>query len=299
MRLVMQLTRFVVFSFILANAVLGFENLLFITNYGKIQLYSKPDINSIAGEFSPINTNIKIIFLSRVSHENREILLTDAYKNVIFKYITTPHEIVYIQIGQFNFIGHMTRDSILHLPITEIPAINENKHLHLDLYNTIEKLGESNITVQHALSFAFLMREFELVEDLSRSLDEVFDSQGRDYPSVMAIYITSRTLLNTKSIYLENSDKMPLRETRDVTDGECIIQDDFQKTTDKRICAKYPTGKNCKGMCGPGSLCWSFLCQDCCYHQGCADHDNCCAINGMGNLKCFFPTGFTCKHYEY
>jgi hypothetical protein len=42
-------------------------------------------------------------------------------------------------------------------------------------------------------------------------------------------------------------------------------------------CAGYPNAaSSCYGMCGPGCSCWSWVCGDCCYHYGCAVHDNWC-----------------------
>jgi hypothetical protein len=38
----------------------------------------------------------------------------------------------------------------------------------------------------------------------------------------------------------------------------------------------WPTANNCYGMCGPGCSCWSWVCGDCCYHGGCAKHDQWC-----------------------
>jgi hypothetical protein len=29
-------------------------------------------------------------------------------------------------------------------------------------------------------------------------------------------------------------------------------------------------------MCGPDCSCWSWVCGDCCYHYGCAVHDDWC-----------------------
>jgi hypothetical protein len=29
-------------------------------------------------------------------------------------------------------------------------------------------------------------------------------------------------------------------------------------------------------MCGNGCSCWSWVCGDCCYHGGCARHDDWC-----------------------
>jgi hypothetical protein len=42
-------------------------------------------------------------------------------------------------------------------------------------------------------------------------------------------------------------------------------------------CQAYPNQDNdCYGMCGPGCDCWSWVCGDCCYHWGCAVHDDWC-----------------------
>lgn len=42
-------------------------------------------------------------------------------------------------------------------------------------------------------------------------------------------------------------------------------------------CTAYPNQNNgCYGMCGPGCTCWSWVCGDCCYHNGCARHDDWC-----------------------
>ena len=294
----MQFVLFTLFSFILPSAVLSLDSLLFSTKYGEVRFYSKPEPNYIAGEFSPSNAeSTKVLFFSRISDKNREISLTDAYKNVIIRYTTTPHDIYYIQIGQFSFIGHMARDNILHLPQTEIPPItNGNGDTHLHLYNTIYAIGESNITAQYAINLAFLTREFELVEDLSQSFGELFNSQGREYPSVMAIYIASKSLINMKSQLLNAIENdTPLREARD---SECIVGEVYPEMPEDVTCLELPKGTSCLGLCGPGNTCWSQLCGDCCFHKGCADHDTCCAVYGMLHPKCMLPSGFSCAQYN-
>jgi hypothetical protein len=43
------------------------------------------------------------------------------------------------------------------------------------------------------------------------------------------------------------------------------------------FCQAYPNqGNQCYGMCGNGCNCWSWVCGDCCYHGGCARHDDWC-----------------------
>ena len=62
-------------------------------------------------------------------------------------------------------------------------------------------------------------------------------------------------------------------------------------------CRRCPVGKNCLGMCGPGChTCLSFVCGDCCYHQGCYDHDMCCVRNAW-SMACLIPVGFSCLLY--
>jgi hypothetical protein len=40
-------------------------------------------------------------------------------------------------------------------------------------------------------------------------------------------------------------------------------------------CEAYPNqDRDCFGMCGPGcTICWDWVCGDCCYHDFCAEHD--------------------------
>ena len=63
-------------------------------------------------------------------------------------------------------------------------------------------------------------------------------------------------------------------------------------------CSTCPQGSECLGMCGPGcSTCWWYVCEDCCYHQGCYDHDVCCGADFF-SLACLIPIGFSCSSYE-
>ena len=68
-------------------------------------------------------------------------------------------------------------------------------------------------------------------------------------------------------------------------------------TTGKRSCLR-PTENNCRGMCGKGCSCWSWVCGDCCSHEGCYEHDLCCKENPT-SPHCLFPYlyGFTCSRF--
>ena len=59
-----------------------------------------------------------------------------------------------------------------------------------------------------------------------------------------------------------------------------------------------PHKNHCLGMCGPGCTCWGFICKDCCFHQGCKQHDLCCRHQALSPF-CLTPFlfGFNCNGF--
>lgn len=47
-----------------------------------------------------------------------------------------------------------------------------------------------------------------------------------------------------------------------------------------------PYSNSCRGMCGPRCLCWKGFCGDCCWNQGCYEHDRCCEAKGYFHKYC-------------
>ena len=63
-----------------------------------------------------------------------------------------------------------------------------------------------------------------------------------------------------------------------------------------RDCTSYPNRANsCIGMCGKGCSCWKWVCGNCCYNQGCYEHDRCCGAKSW--ISCYIPVGFSCKSF--
>ena len=60
---------------------------------------------------------------------------------------------------------------------------------------------------------------------------------------------------------------------------------------------RCPFETECLGMCGPGCRwCWSFACGDCCYWEGCHQHDNECRARFI-SFSCLLPFNFRCAGY--
>ena len=114
---------------------------------------------------------------------------------------------------------------------------------------------------------------------------------GMDSPSVMNFYQFALRLSNAREIsgaaeykakdsFTSDSKGYYHQQKRGVpckTDATC--------STDRCPSKKY--NNDCFGMCGPGCWCWKFVCGDCCMHQYCYTHDQCCHKVGFFTLTCF------------
>jgi hypothetical protein len=90
---------------------------------------------------------------------------------------------------------------------------------------------------------------------MSRTLGEM-GITGSQYPASLAIHKIARQSADALSVQVE-----PLEPATD----------------EASFCTAYPNqGNQCYGMCGNGCSCWSWVCGDCCYHSGCAKHDDWC-----------------------
>ena len=61
-------------------------------------------------------------------------------------------------------------------------------------------------------------------------------------------------------------------------------------------CGLCPLVSECLGMCGPGCSCWSFACGDCCFWDGCYQHDLKCH-DSFFSFACLLPFNFACNGY--
>ena len=71
---------------------------------------------------------------------------------------------------------------------------------------------------------------------------------------------------------------LPLHKiARQSADALGIQVEPLAVASENGLCQEYPnSGDECYGMCGYGCSCWSWVCGDCCYHGGCAQHDSWC-----------------------
>ena len=83
----------------------------------------------------------------------------------------------------------------------------------------------------------------------------------------------------------------------------------YSRNPQKRAsCSECTTGecpyygdqsRDCRGLCGIDCHCWEWLCGDCCVHQGCVEHDDCCERYGYFSIQCANPFEFSCTAHGY
>ena len=122
-------------------------------------------------------------------------------------------------------------------------------------------------------------KEASLIIEAAIALGE-HGIQGTEYPAAMSFYQLALKLARTgkaieSNFTLNEKESKEPRQRRGVTcDDEC------------ERCPFQYDNNDCFGLCGYGCSCWHFVCGDCCVHQFCLTHDQCCADNGFYSWAC-------------
>lgn len=159
-----------------------------------------------------------------------------------------------------------------------------------------------NETRKSAIENLALRPEVELFMSASEALGDL-GIIGATNPAAMAFYALTLRLEKYRDILL-NVDFTEIENT-----SENFYTDDLElEYRQKRACGSrcpygscpyYGYGSNCFGMCGPRCSCQSWFCGDCCVHQGCRDHDSCCALHGYASWHCLRVWDIRCNQPFY
>ena len=149
-----------------------------------------------------------------------------------------------------------------------------------------------NETYQSVLYNLAMSYEATLIIEAAQALGDR-KIMGMDYPSVMIFYQFALRLASTR-----DTSETTAYKAKDTFASDSRGYQDRQKRAGTVRCNNGATclsnwcpfkkyDNNCFGMCGPGCTCWDFVCSDCCIHQYCLTHDQCCADVGFYTLTCF------------
>jgi len=149
-----------------------------------------------------------------------------------------------------------------------------------------------------AMQELFQMEEVYLLDDAAHAVGERVT--GVDTPAALPFFLfalrITQTILSESQVYNDTTaDEIPKNSLAHQKRGlfDRIFIQPFRLS-----CYKYLRNSWCKGLCGPLCFCWRFVCGNCCYNQGCYEHDDCCERKGYLDNRCFFPTGFSCSSFS-
>ena len=254
-----------------ARTKIEYPGLTFTPSTGKLEVAQLSN-ETLAGKFTS-NTDVIINFKS-TSHGL--LHFWDTNGSTIYKVENTPENYL-IQIGEHRFVSR-----------ANTPANNKQGNTN-KLNNDRSQQDADEMKLSRAFKELLDDPVARLLGKVSRALGDagVF---GHTSPSSLPLHAT--TLFISRRLSIDDlgeidRDCEPQQENR----GRSRRQDSCSLEND-------PNHDNCLGMCGRLCSCWRVVCGDCCYHQGCYEHDLCCKYKFFSASCLVKPVvNFSCSSY--
>lgn len=236
----------------------------------------KGEYHGIAGGIrfhSVVNSTYVVISVTRINGEVIIVVIHPVVLNMTMVSVnSTNFMIMENRPGRPEYDDYIVPDN--YMDVMESIMMGERSMSdevlrHLD--NTT--VNETRQSVLYELSMS---QEALLIIEAAQSLGNR-GVQGSQYLAVMHFYQLALQLANARgSVEVGTTSTSGTRQTR-----VC--------SSNGRVCPmnRCPSGSRCFGQCGHGCYCWSFVCGDCCVHEYCESHDQCCKDKGFWSWPCF------------
>ena len=267
--------------------------------------------NTLEAIFYSADTGIRIradsVSLTLVSMGNDEVLLsgTKPHGSSLLASVMGASLLVYNatgETGENRKIEFVVPESLVDQTKNALAAAKDERMIsQLDRDET-----QAYIARESAFQRLFEQPEIALLESAARALGDA-GIMGYENQGALNFYGVAKALLTAQHRAEEEEEK----------DGNTDFEAQYVKHdragrfkwgwfsgrhwcwNSKEYCYRCPVGDKCRGRCGPGCWwCWSFLCDSCCYQQGCYDHDICCRDYGYLSTECLIPIPFRCSGYN-
>ena len=148
-------------------------------------------------------------------------------------------------------------------------------------------------------------------EELKSHFQEAMSELRQNVPELQLLELVSAALGDNSTrleilkpfhalcfFLLKQSDVEIPSELRAEPDNEDENTDQHDREKRCTSLESDPNSDKCIGMCGRKCSCWWWVCGDCCYHQGCYEHDLCCGHKWYSTY-CLVPVffSFSCSGY--
>lgn len=243
-----------------------------------------------------------VYFLSEVKEDSRLLLITTLQGEQLYRAVSPRNKDILVSLMGNDFLLKNYESSEGHTALRgfQIPAARVAEiEKTLDEPDGIDESLFSASDETHSLSemqrsYAKLHRSVEaaLFVHASVKLGRDIGVLGSEYPAAMSLYVLAMRLAkDEESVAHEATSirkQLIVQETCPIPTLYC--------SNSKSCCKKCPLGSGCLGLCGTSCNCWSWACGDCCYYQGCYDHDLCC--KNYFSLACLGVWKFQCNSYS-
>lgn len=213
------------------------------------------------------------------------VQLTDIKNNVLVQFSKPNRQRTHVKV-----LGH---DFLWPHPGSEPFVIGKESNIWTE-HSISERITDlpkgmkqsSSVLYQRAMTRLRRKPEMQLLLDVSHTLHD----EARENAATKAFHVMSMSLLGTPGVAAHARDQQ--------TAAHRYLGLFDRKRSSCRDLRGDPDGNKCLGMCGAGCWCWNLVCNDCCYHQGCYEHDLCCRKKRLSGY-CLFPFlyGFNCDSY--
>ena len=211
--------------------------------------------------------------------------------------VETLNHVTIVNLGSFHTVDKRMACSI-HILSGEYLQHKHVGHKHLD-----RSVGDTTKPLNETVRDLLQMEEIALLEDASRAVGER-GVTGKNTPMVLPFHMFALRMTRLLDISSQNA---ITNEQTEQSSVPVAVSSQKKRAPDckkhkpqgpqgyapkdcveaKKDCKKYEDYADCKGLCGRKCNCWEWVCDDCCYHQGCYDHDVCCEIHGYFSSACF------------
>ena len=249
--------------------------------------------NHVSGRYWVSPENKGIVFVSEASHLWIKTLKDDT--NIIHANQIVDSEgaimCVLIEIGEQAFLqykgnaqysGDYSIDSSELNNLRNMRGAKARDAVNDMLQRLHGKTELSNAKIQSAI--AMLLQHnttyIQHIIDTTIIMGGIEALTGYDYPVLQKYYATAMRL------------EQALRRSSSYTS---TVSPSGQNECGERC---LPCGEDgCLGQCGYSCSCWSWICGDCCFHQGCHQNQLICR-DDLFSLGCLFPIGFSCSGHS-
>ena len=235
-----------------------------------------------------------------------QIVINTTYYTLIVTSIGTGEDVINVMHPQssnmtmtsINKTGFMIMDSESRLNDYVVPSNatgvmeammrSDDPKMTEDLFRELDSINV-NVTLHFALHDFASSQEALLIIEAAEALGNR-NTANSSYPPVMQFYLLAMQIGKIRRYILEegySTTMPPMQRKRSISTRQLVRCSNGGGTCSASRCPYSRPGNDCHGMCGYGCSCWSWLCGDCCVHQYCETHDDCCAREGFFSFACF------------